>query len=68
MVKRPHLLPRPLQKIAFRWGAILRVDFTLPGGDLSPFINRILCWETAASRFPIMFAIGQKVPPLEKPN
>ena len=31
-----------------RWGEVLRVDFKIPGEDLSPLVNRVICWRTPA--------------------
>jgi hypothetical protein len=51
-----------------RWGEVLRVDFKIPGEDLSPLVNRLICWRTAAGHLQISVAIGQNVPPLHKPT
>src|SRR6516165_11079464 len=45
-----------------KWGAIWRVDFKIPGEDISPLVNRIICWQEPNERINIMYAIGQDVP------
>ena len=51
-----------------RWGEILRVDFKIPGEDLSPLVNRLICWRTPIGNLQLNVAIGQSVPPLRKPT
>ena len=51
-----------------QWGDILRVDFKIPGEDLSPLVNRLICWRTSAGYSQLNIAIGQRVPPLERRN
>lgn len=46
------------------WGVIYRVDFTIPGADTSPAINRIICWQTPSGQMKITVAISQNFPPL----
>jgi hypothetical protein len=48
-----------------RWGEIFRVDFKIPEDDLSPLVNRLICWRTPAGFFQLNVAIGQNAPPLE---
>jgi hypothetical protein len=45
------------------WGTIWRADFKIPGSDLSPLVNRIICWKKG-DKVNVMFAIGQSVVPL----
>jgi hypothetical protein len=47
-----------------KWGMIWRVDFKIPSEDVSPMVNRIICWQEPNERVNVMFAIGQDVPPL----
>jgi len=46
------------------WGTIWRADFTIPGEDASPLMNRIVCCEKPDGKFIVQLAIGQDVPPL----
>jgi hypothetical protein len=47
-----------------RWGLVWRADFTISGADLSPLLNRIVCWELPS--LTIEVAIGQRLAPLPK--
>ena len=50
-----------------RWGDIWRIDFEIAGEDLSPRINRVMCWRTPAdAKLNLMIAIGQDILPLER--
>ena len=68
ITKTGWVLGAPLVTQSERWGEILRVDFKIPGEDLSPLVNRLICWRTPAGNLQLNVAIGQKVPPLGKPN
>ena len=58
-------LGKPVVTRSGKWGTIWRVDFNIPGNNLSPLINRIICWQRPDDeKFKIMFAIGQSVSPL----
>jgi hypothetical protein len=64
--KSGWVLGAPLVTQSKRWGQILRVDFKIPGEDLSPLVNRLICWRTPAGNLQLNVAIGQRVPPLGK--
>ena len=50
-----------------KWGDIWRIDFEIAGEDLSPRINRVMCWRTPAdAKLNLMIAIGQDILPLER--
>lgn len=45
-------------------GLIWRADYTA-GGDLSPLVNRVMCWRrTSDYAIQIAMAVGQDTPPL----
>ena len=46
------------------WGTIWRADFTMPDGNVSPAVNRLVCWRGPGGKFTVMIAIGQSAPPL----
>jgi hypothetical protein len=48
------------------WGLVWRADFKIPGQDLSPLANRIVCWIKPDDRVEMIFAIGQPIAPLGK--
>jgi hypothetical protein len=57
-------LGTPLVTKSQKWGMVYRVDFAMPGPDLSPLINRLICWRTTSGQLGTMVAVGQHVPPL----
>lgn len=46
------------------WGPVWRADFTFPEKDLSPLVNRIVCWTAPNGSVSVEMAIGQRVKPL----
>jgi hypothetical protein len=55
----------PLITNTKKWGAVYRVDFTMPGPDLAPLINRVMCWRTTSGELMIEVSVGQHIPPLD---
>lgn len=51
-----------------RWGLVWRADFTRLDSDLSPLINRIVCWRTDDGKIAACVAIGQSLAPLSGPD
>lgn len=45
------------------WGLVWRADFVY-GRDLSPLVNRAICWRPDGGDIAIVLAIGQETPPL----
>jgi len=48
-----------------KWGVVYRADFKIPGPDLSPLINRFVCWRTTGGHIRIMMAVGQGIAALD---
>jgi hypothetical protein len=46
------------------WGTIWRADFTIPGVDVVPLTNRVVCWRNATNRLGTVIAAGQHILPL----
>jgi hypothetical protein len=57
-------LGTPLITTSEKWGTVYRVDFEMPGPDLTPLTNRLMCWRTTSGQLSMMVAVGQQVPPL----
>ena len=51
-----------------KWGVVWRADFAAAGMNLSPLINRVVCWQKPNGAFHIHTAIGQNIPPLRLPS
>lgn len=50
-----------------KWGLVLRVDFEIPGQNVRPFINRIVCWRSREDKkLNVEVIFGQDVPPLDQ--
>jgi len=47
-----------------KWGLVVRADFTTPGFDSGPYINRLVCWQRPSGRFSVVLAPGQTLKPL----
>jgi hypothetical protein len=58
-----HLLTR-----SDKWGLVWRVDFIYFDHDLSPYINRIVCWRTDNGKVAVSFTVGQLLMPLPAVN
>jgi hypothetical protein len=46
------------------FGPVWRVDFTFPGTDLSPLVNRLVFWTASSGKISVEIAVGQRVQPL----
>lgn len=47
-----------------RWGPVWRADYKLAEIDLSPWVNRVVCWIKPDGGFHIGISLGQDIPPL----
>jgi len=54
-------LDQPLLTKEEKWGLVWRFDFTLRGKDMSPLVNRIVCWAPVGGEIAINIAIGQRL-------
>ena len=54
-------LGTPLLTKSDKWGLIWRADFTIAGVDISPLVNRIVCWQSPSGDVSINIAIGQRL-------
>ncbi len=61
-------LGAPIVTRVDKWGLLWRVDFKIVGEEISPSVNRIVCWGTKdGTPVNIQIAIGQDVAPLSPP-
>ena len=56
-------LGTPLVSENETWGIVCRIDFTMAGDDVSPYINRLVLY-ASADRLNFTIAIGQDIAPL----
>jgi len=57
-------LHQPVLTKEDKWGLVLRVDFTMHGGNVSTLVNRITCWLSSDGKVSMEVAVGQRLAPL----
>jgi hypothetical protein len=57
-------LSKPVITRSEKWGLVCRVDFAIVGQDISPRVNRIVCWKKPDGEFYVRVSAGQDILPL----